>query len=59
MRVNTYINTKVRAGERIGNPKAFVKGLQKYLSDYYDKEIDAKKSPKGKATWKICLLCTI
>ena len=52
MRVNTYINTKVRAGERIGNPKAFVKGLQKYLSDYYDKEIDAKKSPKGKATWQ-------
>jgi len=52
MRLNTYINTKVRAGERIGSPKTFVKGFQKYLSDYYDKEIDNKKSPKGKATWQ-------
>ena len=52
MRVNTYINTKVRAGERVGNPKVFVRGLEKYLTDYFDKEIADKKSPKGKATWQ-------
>jgi hypothetical protein len=52
MRVNTYINVKVREGQRVGNPKVFVKGLTKYLNDWYDGEIAAKKSPKGKATWE-------
>ena len=52
MRVNTYINVKVREGQRVGNPKVFVKGLTKYLNDWYDGEIATKKSPKGKATWE-------
>lgn len=52
MRVNTYINTKVRAGKRVGNPKIFVNGLEKYLNDYFDKEIASKKSAKGKTTWE-------
>jgi hypothetical protein len=52
MRTNTYINTKVREGQRVGNPKAFVKGLQKYLNDYFDGEIKSKKTDKGKGTWQ-------
>ena len=52
MRVNTYINVKVREGQRVGKPKTFVKGLEKYLNDWYDGEIATKKSPKGKATWE-------
>jgi len=51
MRINTYINKKVRAGERVGNPKAFVRGLEKYLNDFFAAEIEAKKSAKGKANW--------
>ena len=52
MRVNTYINTKVREGQRVGNPKVFVRGLQSYLNNWYDGEIATKKSAKGKATWE-------
>jgi len=52
MRVNTYINVKVREGQRVGKPKTFVKGLEKYLNDWYDGEINTKKSAKGKATWE-------
>lgn len=50
LRVNTFINTKVREGQRIGNPKTFVKGLVKYIQDYYQKEADKKKTEKGKKT---------
>jgi hypothetical protein len=50
-RLNVFINTKVREGQRIGNPKTFAKQFQTYLNGYFDKEIDAKKSPKGKDTW--------
>jgi hypothetical protein len=51
MRINTYINKKVREGERVGNPKTFVRGLETYLNDYFSGEIATKKSAKGKATW--------
>jgi hypothetical protein len=51
MRINTYINKKVRAGERVGKPTVFVNGLEKYLNDYFAAEIAAKKSAKGKANW--------
>jgi hypothetical protein len=49
-RVNVYVNQKVRAGERIGNPKQFVAGLTKYINDYYGKEADKKKTQRGKDT---------
>jgi len=52
MRTNVFINSKVREGQRVGNPKSFVRGLEKYLNDYFDKEIESKKSAKGKATWE-------
>jgi hypothetical protein len=50
LRVNTFINSKVREGQRIGNSKSFVKGLVKYIQDYYQKEADKKKTDKGKKT---------
>ena len=51
MRTNVYINSKVREGQRVGNVKTFVRGLEKYLNDYFDKEIASKKSQKGKDSW--------
>ena len=52
IRVMTYNNSKVRAGELITNPSAHTTGLMHYISDYYQKEMDAKKTEKGKAVWK-------
>ena len=52
LRLNTFINLKVREGQRIGNTKTFVKDFEKYLNDYFQKEIDSKKSAKGKAGWE-------
>lgn len=48
LRVNTFINVKVRSGQRIGNPSIFVADLIRYIEDYYQKEADKKKTPKGK-----------
>jgi hypothetical protein len=48
IRVNTFINVKVRAGQRIGDPAKFVKDLISYIEDYYQKEADKKKTEKGK-----------
>lgn len=46
--IETYGNTKVRKGEIIGNSKTHVKGLIKYIEDKYQKEIDKRKTEKGK-----------
>jgi hypothetical protein len=48
IRVNTFINVKVRAGQKIGDPARFVKDLIAYIEDYYQKEADKKKTEKGK-----------
>ena len=48
LRTNVYINSKVREGQRVGNPKVFVRGLIKYIEDYYQKEADKRKTDKGK-----------
>ena len=50
MRTKTYINTKVREGQRIGNTKVFVSGLVDFINAYYQKEIDKVKTEKAKAT---------
>lgn len=50
-RVKTFINSKVRIGERIGNTTKFVEDLMKYVHDYYQKEIDKKATEKSKAQW--------
>ena len=48
IRVNAFINTKVREGQRIGDPKKFVADMIKYIEDYYQKDADKKKSDAGK-----------
>lgn len=48
IRVNAFINTKVREGQRIGDPKKFVGDMIKYIEDYYQKEADKKKTESGK-----------
>ena len=48
MLVKTYNNTKVRAGERVVNPKMHVQGLFHWIHERFQKDIDAKKTEKGK-----------
>jgi len=48
IRVNTFINSKVREGERIKNTRRFVDDLVNYILDYYKKQEDSRKSEKGK-----------
>ena len=47
-RTNTYINSKVRDGQRVGDPKGFVIGLQRYIEEYYQKESNKVKTQKRK-----------
>jgi hypothetical protein len=49
MRVKTFINTKVREGERIKNTSRFVDDMVDYIYAYYQKEIDKVKTEKAKA----------
>ena len=48
-RVKTYMNVKVREGQRIKNTNRFVDDLMDWIYGYYQKEIDKMKSEKGKA----------
>ena len=48
IRVSAFINSKVKQNERISNTKSFVKDMVRYISDYYQKEADKKKTEKGK-----------
>jgi hypothetical protein len=48
IRVNAFINSKIRQGERIRNPATFVDDMIKELTSYFAKEIESKKSAKGK-----------
>lgn len=48
MLVKTYNNSKVRAGEKITDPAKHVQGLFHYIYDKYQKDIDTKKTEKGK-----------
>jgi hypothetical protein len=48
IRVNTFVNSKVREGQRINNTRRFVDDLVTYILDYYKKQEDARKSEKGK-----------
>ena len=50
IRVKTFVNSKIRAGERIRNTKVFVKDLENYIADYYNKEADKLKTDKGKSS---------
>jgi len=52
LRVKTFNNTKIRAGEKITNPSQHVVGLMNYIHAYYQKDIDSKKTEAGKAKGK-------
>ncbi len=50
--IETFNNTYVRKGQVIGNPKAHTEKLIRWINQKYQKEIDSKKSEKGKANWR-------
>ena len=50
--VETYNNTYVRKGQVIGNTTSHANGLIKWIAARYKKEIDSKKSERGKANWQ-------
>jgi predicted transcriptional regulator len=47
--VKTFGNAKIRKGETIDNPTQHVKDLFNWIYDRYQKEIDTKKTEKGKS----------
>lgn len=49
IKIKTFVNSKVRAGERIRDPKRFAKDLVEYIDDYYEKQAAGRKTEKGKA----------
>jgi hypothetical protein len=49
VRVKTFVNSKIRQGERIRNTKTFVKELEQYIENYYNKEADKKTTLSGKS----------
>ena len=49
VRVKTFINSKVREGQRIGDTNKFVDDLVDYITAYYKKEADKLKTDAGKA----------
>lgn len=49
IKVKTFVNSKIRIGERINNPKRFTKELIQYIDDYYEKEAEKRSTEKGKA----------
>jgi hypothetical protein len=50
--IEQYNNTFVRAGSIIPDSRRHVIGLQRWLTDKYQKVIDSRKSEKGKAAQK-------
>ena len=53
MRVKQFVNVKIRAGEKIKNPRTFAKDLVKFIDAYYEKEADKLKTDKGKARKRV------
>lgn len=51
-RINVFINKKVRQGSRIGDAAGFIIELQRDIEEYYQGQIDSKKSQKGKDAQK-------
>ncbi len=50
IRVNTFINSKVRSNQPIGNIGQFVTDLMNYIHQHYQKLVDEKKTERGKET---------
>ena len=51
-KIMTFVNTYVRGGKNFPDSGKMAKGLVNYLTDWYQKEIDKKKTEKGKTKWK-------
>ena len=51
MRTKTFNNTLVRAGKTL-NPKTHTQGLMDYIHNFYQKEIDSKKTDASKEKWR-------
>ncbi len=52
MMVKTFNNSKVRAGQKITNPEKHATELFHWIYDKIQKDIDSKKTEKGKATYE-------
>src|SRR6056300_836283 len=50
--IETFNNTYVRAGQVIGDTKAHTEKLIRYINNKYQKEIDSRKTDKGKSAQK-------
>jgi len=48
--IEQYNNTFVRKGQMIGNSRKHVRGLIKWIEDKYQKEIDKRKTERGRST---------
>ena len=49
LRTKTFVNSKIRQGEQVKNPKTFAKDLIKYIDNYYEGEAAKRKTEKGKS----------
>lgn len=47
--IEQYNNTHVRKGQMIGNSRRHVQGLIKWIEDKYQKEIDKRKTERGRS----------
>ena len=50
--IEQFNNTFVRSGAQIGDTTQHVRNLIAFISNKYQKEIDSKKTEKGKQSWK-------
>jgi hypothetical protein len=50
--IKTYNNAKVRIGEKITNPVQHVVGLYHWIQARYNKEMNLRKTDKGRDQWK-------
>jgi hypothetical protein len=50
-KIKTFNNTYVRRGEPFPSPKRHVKELYTYIEEWFQKEIDKKKTEKTKKHW--------
>lgn len=51
-RMKAFMNTYIRQGKKFPSPQIMTRQLANYIDQYYQKEIDKKKTPKAKAGWE-------
>lgn len=50
IRINAFINSRIREGEQVRNTARFVDDMIDSLEDFFEKDIQSKKSERGKET---------